>query len=63
MTAPAPGPRAPVSSPPPGRRRLCWPEANAPLGAILYGTIGGLIVWFLVDVLPHVHVAMSISWH
>lgn len=31
------------------------------MGAILYAIIGGLIVWLLVDVLPHIHIA--ISWH
>jgi hypothetical protein len=38
-----------------------WPEANTPWGAVLYAALGGLIVWLLVDVLPHVHV--YISWH
>lgn len=62
MTAPVPRPRTPVSQPPhPGRRAQRWPEASTPLGAILYGIIGGLIVWLLVDILPHVHIA--ISWH
>lgn len=27
----------------------------------LYAIIGGLVVWFLVDILPHVHIV--ISWH
>jgi hypothetical protein len=57
MTAPIPGPRTPH----PGRHALRWPEASAPLGAILYAIIGGLIVWVLVDILPHIHIA--ISWH
>jgi hypothetical protein len=62
MTAPVPGRTTPVSpSPPPGRRGPHWPEASTPLGAILYGIIGGLIVWLLVDVLTHVHIA--ITWH
>jgi hypothetical protein len=38
-----------------------WPEASTRSGAILYA-FGGLIVWWLlVDLLPHVHIA--ISWH
>jgi hypothetical protein len=37
------------------------PEPNTRLGAILYASVGGLIVWFLVDILPHIHIA--ISWH
>ncbi len=63
MTAPAPRARTPVPQPPPrpGKRALRWPEASAPSGAILYAIIGGLIVWLLVDILPHVHIA--ISWH
>jgi hypothetical protein len=62
MTTPLPGPRTPVPQPPqPGRRALRWPEASAPMGAILYAIIGGLIVWLLVNILPHVHIA--ISWH
>lgn len=62
MTPPVPRPRTPVSQPSrPGRRDLRWPEASAPVGAIFYAIIGGLIVWFLVDVLPHIHIA--ISWH
>jgi len=62
MTTPGPGPRTPASQPPrSGRRALRWPEAGAPLGAIFYAIIGGLIVWFLVDVLPHIDTA--ISWH
>jgi hypothetical protein len=62
MTAPVPGTRARVSQPPHrGRRALAWPEASAPLGAILYAVIGGLVVWLLVDIVPHIHIA--ISWH
>lgn len=62
MTEPAPDPRtsAPQSSHP-GKRAVRWPETSTRLGAILYAIIGGLIVWFLVDILPHVHIA--ISWH
>lgn len=62
MTAPVPRPRTPASRPSrPDKRGPRWPEASTPLGAILYGIIGGLIVWLLVNVLPHVHIA--ISWH
>ena len=62
MTASASGPGTPVPQPPrPGRRTLRWPETSAPAGAILYAILGGLIVWLLVDILPHVHIA--ISWH
>jgi hypothetical protein len=57
MTAPVTGPHAPR----PGRRGPRWPETSAPLGAVLYAIIGGLIVWLLVDVLPHVHI--TITWH
>ena len=62
MTTRVPGRMTPVPpSPPPGPHGLHWPEASTPLGAILYGIIGGLIVWLLVDILTHVHIA--ISWH
>ncbi|MCP2245711.1 hypothetical protein [Lentzea aerocolonigenes] len=30
-------------------------------GALFYSITGGLIVWLLVDVIPHIRVA--ISWH
>ncbi len=38
-----------------------WPDPGRPTGAVLYAVAGGLIVWLLVDVLPHLHV--SITWH
>jgi hypothetical protein len=38
-----------------------WPDPGKPLGAVLYAVVAGLIVWLLVDILPHVHV--SITWH
>ncbi|HEY4850410.1 MAG TPA: hypothetical protein VII22_06420 [Streptosporangiaceae bacterium] len=38
-----------------------WPDPGKPPSAELYAVVGGLIVWLLVDVLPHVHV--SIGWH
>jgi hypothetical protein len=37
-----------------------WPDASTPRGAVLYAAIGGLIVWLLVNVLPHIHI--SITW-
>jgi hypothetical protein len=62
MIEPAPGPPTPRPQPShPGKHALRWPEASTRLGATLYAIIGGLIVWFLVDILPHVHIA--ISWH
>jgi hypothetical protein len=57
MTAPVP-----ASQPPrPGWRAGRWPEPSTRLGAILYAIIGGLIVWFLVNILPHIHIV--VSWH
>jgi hypothetical protein len=56
MAEPAPDPRTR-----PGRREIRWPEPSTRPGAILYAIIGGLVVWFLVDILPHLHIA--ISWH
>jgi hypothetical protein len=32
------------------------------MSSVLYAVIGGLLVWLLVDVLPHVHVYVSIYW-
>ena len=58
MNAPISGPRTPQG---PDRRAPRWPEAGEPLGAVLYATVGGLIAWLLVYVLPHIHIA--ISWH
>jgi hypothetical protein len=62
MTASASKPRTPAPRPLQADRRvLHWPDASTPSGAVLYGVIGGLIVWLLVNVLSHVHVA--ITWH
>jgi hypothetical protein len=64
MTAPTPGPEVPASSHPARPEEAkgrWWPETSTPWGAVLYAVIGGLTVWLLVNVLPHVHV--SISWH
>src|ERR1700730_2394947 len=33
-----------------------------PPSAELYAVVGGLIVWLLVDVLPHVHVSIGLHW-
>lgn len=55
----APDPESPVRRR--GRKGRWWPETGTPWGAVLYAVLGGLIVWLLVDVLPHVHI--SISWH
>lgn len=63
MNAPVPGPiRTPATRPPrPNRHALHWPDANTPFGAVFYALIGGLIAWFLTDILHHIHIA--ISWH
>lgn len=66
MTAPDTGSSAPSPrSPGPIRNltRRLWPETSTRWGAVLYAVIGGLIVWLLVDVLPHVHIHISIGWH
>lgn len=50
--------------PPPRTRERRWlPDASTPWGAVLYAAIGGLIVWLLVDVLPHIHIHVSVNWH
>jgi hypothetical protein len=62
MTAPASRPRTPALRPPQADRRILhWPDASTPSGAVLYAVIAGLIVWLLVNILSHVHVA--ITWH
>lgn len=62
MTASLPGPGTPAPQPPhPDRHALRWPEPSTPWGAVLYAVIAGLIVWIVVTVLAHLHVA--ISWH
>jgi hypothetical protein len=38
------------------QRPLIWEPLKI---AVLYATIGGLIAWLLVDILLHVHVAIS----
>ena len=58
----APGPRTPAPQPPrPDKRSLRWPDASTPSGAVLYAVIAGMIVWIVVNVLSHVHIA--ITWH
>lgn len=47
----------------PGKPRGWWPDASTPRGAVLYAVLGGLIVWLLVDVLPHIHIHITIAWH
>jgi hypothetical protein len=37
-----------------------WPDPGKPPGAVFYAVVGGLIVWLLVDVIPHLHV--SVTW-
>jgi len=37
------------------------PDPGKPIGAVPYAVVGGLIVWLLMNILPHVHV--SITWH
>ena len=62
MTTPLPG--SGTSAPQEARsdgRALRWPEPSTPRGAVLHAVIAGLIVWIVVTVLSHLHVA--ISWH
>jgi len=40
-------------------RRWRWPRTDSASGVIFHEVIGGLIVYVLVDVLPHVHIAIS----
>lgn len=64
MTVPSGGPGGPASRRPgwtEKRENRRWPDASTPWGAVLYAVVGGLIVWLLVNVLPHVHIA--VSWH
>jgi hypothetical protein len=62
MTAPASKPTTPAPRPSQADRRvLYWPDASTPTGAVLYPVLAGLIVWLLVSILSHVHVA--ITWH
>jgi hypothetical protein len=61
MTAPLDGPRRPAQRSPRPAGRARWPDAGTPLGAVLYAVLGGLILWILERVLPHIHIA--ISWH
>jgi hypothetical protein len=62
MTVEIPGPQTPDSQPPhPERRPHRWPDASTPAGAILYVVIAELIVWIIVGILSHIHIA--ITWH
>jgi hypothetical protein len=47
-------PQNPNGQPP---RHWHWPEAASKPGALFYAIAGGLIVWLVVDFLPHhVHI-------
>jgi hypothetical protein len=54
--------QGPAAREPQDMKRCWWPDPSAPWGAVLYAVIGGLLVWLLVDVLPHVHVHVSVYW-
>lgn len=41
------------------RDRALWPDPAKPPGAMFYAVVGGLIVWLLVDIVPHIHVAIT----
>jgi hypothetical protein len=38
------------------RRSFSWPRADSRIGAIVYATLGGFIVWLIIDVLPHIRI-------
>jgi hypothetical protein len=59
MTAPAPRPRTPTPGPHPDRRVLHWPDPSTPSGTVLYAVVAGLILWLLVSILSHVHIAIT----
>jgi hypothetical protein len=44
--------------------RWYWPEPANGVGAVFYAICGVIIVWLLVDVIPH-HLTLTISlqWH
>jgi hypothetical protein len=60
MSQTLPGAQRGPQTPPPQRSRWRWPTTDSKTGAILYAVIGGMIVYVLVDVLPHIHV--HITW-
>jgi hypothetical protein len=51
----------PVLNGAPDGHRDCaqWPDPAKPSGAVFYAVVGGLIVWLLVDIVPHIHVAIT----
>jgi hypothetical protein len=53
QTPPASGPRSP---------RWRWPDPASRIGALFSAVAGGLVVWLLVDVLPH-HVHVVVFFH
>lgn len=40
----------------PARRSLNWPRADSRIGAVVYATLGSIIVWLIIDVLPHIRI-------
>jgi hypothetical protein len=62
MTLPTPRPRPPASRPTrPDRRPAYWPDASKPSGAVLYAAIGALIACVIINIVSHIHIA--ITWH
>jgi hypothetical protein len=62
MSTDTPSPGTPTPQPPPsGKPAHHWPDVSTPRGAVLYAVIAGLIVWIIVTILSHLHIA--ITWH
>jgi hypothetical protein len=47
------------SSDRPEKPRGWWPQRTTPMGAVLYGAIGSLAVWLLIELLSHIRIYVS----
>ena len=58
---PPDGPPGPPNGP--RKRRWWWPSPATGWGAFYYAVLGGLVVWTLITVIPHIHLHISVTWH